>query len=143
MLALLDWMLETTGAVVGEDILALAHPRDRVLALIRPEIERIQRERERVELFFDFWVMGTRHPEAREKIRATLSRYREAFRPLMRDLLASGSYVEKGLTAEGMAAVAVRFIEGCALQIIMDPEAFDLERYLSTVEALTPHPGPP
>ena len=39
-------------------------------------LERLPAERERVELFSDFWVMRTRQPEIRTRVRAALERYR-------------------------------------------------------------------
>ncbi len=46
-----------------------------------------------------------------------------------------------GMTAEGLAAVAASFVEGCALQVVMDPAAFDVERSMSTLAALVRAPA--
>ncbi|MDQ3605148.1 MAG: hypothetical protein M3418_03015, partial [Gemmatimonadota bacterium] len=35
-----------------------------------------------------------------------------------------------GITAEGLAAVAVSLIRGCAVQAMNDPEHFDTDEYL-------------
>jgi hypothetical protein len=34
------------------------------------------------------------------------------------------------------------FIEGCALQVVMDPQRFDVARYMQTVQALVTRPSP-
>ena len=47
-----------------------------------------------------------------------------------------------GVTPESLAAVATGFIEGCALQVVMDPERFDVVAYLSTLRALVLHEAP-
>ncbi len=39
------------------------------------------------------------------------------------------------VTADGLAAVAVSFIKGCAVQSMIDPD-FDIKRYLAAAEAL-------
>ncbi len=93
------------------------------------------RERVQVELFFDYWVMGTRHPEVREKIRAALDRYREVFRPLARALLAEDPEAFPGGTAACLATVAVGLVEGCSVQAVIDPDHFDVERVMTAVDA--------
>lgn len=42
--------------------------------------------------------------------------------------------------AEGLAGVAAGFIEGCALQVVMDPERFDVDRSMATLAALVAQP---
>ncbi len=51
------------------------------------------------------------------------------------------------VSAQGLAAVAVSFIKGCALQSMIDPDQFDIDEYLVAAEALmaqlrTPSPEP-
>ena len=62
--ALLDWLLART-IVAGEisGIFDVADPAERMMAVIGRDVERLPRQRERVELFFDYWVLGTRSPE--------------------------------------------------------------------------------
>lgn len=138
LMALLERLLEQT---VGESERALeecAHPdpREAFRSYLRREIERLPRERERVELFFDYWVMGTRSPEIRSRVRGALERYRQRISALTASLLSTLPAPPGGMTSEGMAAVAVSFIEGCALQAVIDPARFDLELYLQNVDAL-------
>jgi TetR/AcrR family transcriptional regulator, transcriptional repressor of bet genes len=138
LIELLDWLLERT-IVAGElDELRSAPgtPAERMMVVIRRDVERLPRQRERVELFFDFWVLGTRHPEIRDRIRAALDRYRDAFLPLADALVREAPQRYAGITAEGLAAVAASFVEGCALQVVMDPAAFDVDRSMATLNAL-------
>ncbi|WP_158501502.1 TetR/AcrR family transcriptional regulator [Vitiosangium sp. GDMCC 1.1324] len=136
LVALLDWLIEALVARVREVQLPEGAPRDRFLELVRQRIAHLPEERDFVELFFDYWVMGTRHQEMRGKIREALQRYRDAFRPLAEELLASAPERFPGVTAEGLAAVAVSFIQGCAMQSVMDPGRFDVEQFMWTLEAL-------
>jgi TetR/AcrR family transcriptional regulator, transcriptional repressor of bet genes len=108
--------------------------------VLRHDIERLPAARERVELFFDYWVMGTRHPEIQRMIRDALTRYRDALRPFAEEVAAADPERYRQVGAEGLAAVAASFIEGCALQVVMDPEGFDVARYLETVRALVARP---
>jgi TetR/AcrR family transcriptional repressor of bet genes len=143
LVELLDWLLERT-LVAGEVAFLVSTEDDaaaRMMAVIRRDIERLPRQRARVELFFDYWVLGTRHPGIRERIRRALDRYRDAFRPLADAVVRSDPERYAGITAEGLATVASSFVEGCALQVVMDPGRFDVERSMATLAALVRSPA--
>jgi TetR/AcrR family transcriptional regulator, transcriptional repressor of bet genes len=141
LVSLLEWILERTlVAQVDEEIIRSETPQQRLFAVLRHDIERLPAARERVELFFDYWVMGTRHPEIQRMIRDALTRYRDALRPFAEEVAAADPERYRQVGAEGLAAVAASFIEGCALQVVMDPEGFDVARYLETVRALVARP---
>src|SRR5690349_17895335 len=56
VLALLDWVLETTTALrIGPDVASIAAPGERLLALLRQEMVRLVSEPRRIRLFFEFW----------------------------------------------------------------------------------------
>ena len=143
LVALLDWLLTHT-IVAGDTPDRLAHVTDaaaRMMLAIRRDVEWLPRQRERVELFFDYWVLGTRHPAIRRKIRRALDRYRDAFTPLARALVDSDPERYAGMSADGLASVAAGFVEGCALQVVMDPKQFDVERSMTTLAALVRAPA--
>lgn len=99
------------------------------------EITRLPRERRQVELFFDFWVMGTTQPKIRSRMRDALQEYRSMISDMTRGLArAPGAF--GGVNPDGMAAVGVSFIHGCALQATIDPSAFDVQLYVDNVTAL-------
>ena len=137
LVALLEWLLEVT--LVGPEMaerLEGQTPAERMISAIRRDVEALPRQRERVALFFDYWVMGTRHPGVQRAIRAALDRYRDAFRPLAQAVVDAEPERFGRTGAEGLAGVAAGFIEGCALQVVMDPERFDVESYMRTLVAL-------
>ena len=137
IIALLDWLLETTTVLhVTDDIANIAEPLDRLHALLRMEMDRLSREPRRIRVFFDFWAKGIRHTAIRSKMRRELARYREAFRPIAAEVLASEPARFPGVSAKGLAAVAVSFIKGCAVQAMIDPEHFDIEEYLVAAQGL-------
>jgi AcrR family transcriptional regulator len=139
--ALLDWLLERTiVARVSDEVMRLPTPRERLLAVVRADIERLPAQRHRVELFFDYWVMGTRHPKIQARIRAALDRYRDALRPLAAEVVAAEPERYRRVGADDLAAVAAGFIEGCALQVVMDPERFDVAGYIRTLGAVVAMP---
>ena len=141
--ALLDWLLEHT-LVAGELPAHLAWgstAAERMLAVVRRDLEALPRTRARVELFFDFWVRGTRDPIVRDKIRAALERYRHAYLPLARAVIAESPRRFAETTAEGLATVAATFVEGCALRAVLDPAAFDVDASFAALVALLRHSG--
>ena len=143
LVELLDWLLAHT-IVAADSPDRLSHvvdPGARMMLAIRRDVEWLPNQRERVELFFDYWVLGTRHPAIRLKIRSALNRYRDAFQPLARALVESDPERYGGMTAEGLASVAAGFVEGCALQVVMDPAQFNVERSMATLAALVRAPA--
>ena len=141
--ALLAWILEHT-LVAGElppVVRFNGSPAERMLAVLRRDIERLPRQRERVELFFDYWVLGTRQPAIRRMIRAALDRYRDAFVPLTRDIVSASPQFWGSVTPEALATVAASFVEGCALRVVLDPGAFDVDTYMATLATLVASPA--
>jgi TetR/AcrR family transcriptional regulator, transcriptional repressor of bet genes len=137
VIALLDWLLETTTVLhVGDEIARIASPLDRLLALLRQEMNRLSSEPERIRLFFDFWARGIRHPGIRAKMWRELARYRDAFRPMAEEVLRAAPERFRGVTGEGLAAVAVSFIKGCAVQSMIDPQRFNIAEYLAATDGL-------
>lgn len=143
LVELLDWLLAHTlvAADIPDRLSEVADPGARMMLAIRRDVEWLPKQRERVELFFDYWVLGTRHPVIRRKIRRALNRYRDAFAPLARALVESDPERYGGMSAEGLASVAAGFVEGCALQVVMDPNQFDVERSMTTLAALVRAPA--
>jgi len=136
-IALLDHVLATTTVLhVTDDIARIASPLDRLLALLHIEMNRFASEPRRTRLFFDYWARGFRNPPIRMKMRAELDRYRQAFRPMAAQALAAEPERFGDVSADGLAAVAVSFIKGCAVQSIMDPERFDIQDYLTAAQGL-------
>jgi TetR/AcrR family transcriptional regulator, transcriptional repressor of bet genes len=136
--ALLDWVLRETltldarASEVGSE----APPLDRLRAILHHEMERLATEPIRMRLFFEFWAMGTRDPSIGERISMELEGYRSSLRELTDEVLRSEPDTFFGVTADGLAAVAVSFINGCAVQAMIDPGHFDIGEYLSAVRAM-------
>lgn len=144
LLDLLEWMLSTTAVLhLGDDIMRLSSPLEQLVALLRQEMQRLSREPLRVRLTFDYWTAGIRDAECRDKLQTEFDRYRAAFRPLAEAVLREEPERFVGVTAEGLAAVAVSFIKGCAVQSMIDPDGFDIDEYLAAVVGLVSQIGVP
>jgi TetR/AcrR family transcriptional regulator, transcriptional repressor of bet genes len=149
LLAVLDRLIERTIPSVVRD----AGDRDAaggadggsagelLLEHVRRDIERIDEDRELIELFFDFWVMGTRHPEVRARIAAALRGYRTALQTLTAAVVAEEPDRFADTDPERLAALVVAFVLGHAVQGVLDPEAVDLNGVVVTLDALVPRPG--
>lgn len=143
LVALLDWLLEEmVMPQIDSDLLRIPSALDRMLELLRREMARLLTERSRVELFFDYWVMGTRHPGIRRRIRGALESYRERLRPLAQEIVREAPERFAGVSAEGLAAVVVGVIEGCAVQAMIDPDQFDIQQFMTTAHGLVAQLGP-
>lgn len=145
--ALLEWLLAHTfvAAELPRTPARGASAAARMLAAVRRDLDALPRARRRVELFFDYWVMGTRDPAVRATIRGALDRYRAAFLPLATAVVAeapAGRYGPGGAedAAAGLATVAATFVEGCALRVVLDPAGFDVEAAMATLAALVRAP---
>jgi hypothetical protein len=105
--------------------------------LLRAEMERLSRDPRHFRLFLEYWALGVRYAAIRRRVSAALDNYRAAFRVVAEGVLndASGSAprlaARPGASsdAEGLAAVAVSFVHGCALQAVIDPKTFSVERH--------------
>lgn len=143
--ALLEWLLAHT-LVAGELPLGLppdASAAERMLAVVRRDLAALPRARTRVELFFHYWVLGTRDETIRATIRAALDRYRTSYLPLAEAVVAespAGRHLPGA--AAGLAAVAASFVEGSALRAILDSGNFDVTQAMATLEALLRIPAP-
>jgi AcrR family transcriptional regulator len=137
VLALLDWLIGTTSVLhVSDDIARFPRALDRLHALLQQEMARLGHQPRHTRLFFEFWALGVRHEEIRTRIGAELERYRAAFRDIMRELLLAEPATFPGATADGMAAVAVSWIHGCAVQAMIDPAGFDTDDFLAAVRGM-------
>ncbi|HLZ36443.1 MAG TPA: hypothetical protein VKP64_01515, partial [Mycobacteriales bacterium] len=150
LLGLLDSLLSRAlDAEVTPDIAALPTAADRLLALLRVELEGIPRQRAAVELFFAYWVGLGRAPAFREPIDAALDRYRRVFVPVCADVVAELGAAEQGITeqqgvteqevascADTLATMVVSFVQGAAVQAVRDPARFDADAFLLVFAAL-------
>lgn len=142
LLDLLDVVLaEIIGREPPEDSSGAASARDALFAYARRELERLPSERDAVELFFDFWVVGTRDPAVRTRMREAMVAYRASFLPLARRIVAEDPARFAGVPADDITRVIVSFVQGTAFQAVLEPGAFDVDPLIAALEALVPAPA--
>jgi AcrR family transcriptional regulator len=134
---LLEWLIATTSVLhVSEEVARLPGALDRLHALLQQEMARLSHQPRHTRLFLEFWALGARHESIRARIGAELERYRAAFLAIMEELLRAEPATFAGVTADGLAAVAVSWIHGCAVQAMVEPEHFDVDEYLAAVRGM-------
>jgi TetR/AcrR family transcriptional repressor of bet genes len=135
--ALLERMIATAGVPrIPPEIERMPRALDRLHALLRQEMARMSQQADSTRLFFEYWALGARHPEIRRRIAEELERYRGAFRGIMEALVEAEPDTFAGATPDGLAAVAVGWVQGCAVQAMTDPDRFDMAAYLAAVRAI-------
>lgn len=121
--SLLDTVLDATTVLrVSTDIERLTRPAEQLRALLWAEMERLSDDPRHFRLFLEFWALGVRSTTIRRKVSAAIERYRSAFRAVAESLVGP----------DGVAAVAVSFIHGCALQAVIDPKTFSVQQHFDT-----------
>lgn len=139
---LLDWVLDSTSVLrISEDIARFPHARDRFHALLEQEVTRQSHQPEYTRLFLEYWALGAYQEEIRTRIAAELERYREAFRAIMEELIEADPLLVPGATADGLAAMAVSWIQGCAVQALVAPGQFDTAEYLAALRGMMARPN--
>lgn len=134
---LLDWLIEGMAVLrISDDVARFPHALDRLHALLQQEMARLSHQPEHTRLFLEFWALGARHEEIRARISGELERYRTAFRSVTEELLLAEPTAFVGMTPDGLAAVAVSWIHGCAVQAMIDPAHFDTDEYLAAVRGM-------
>lgn len=142
LLALLDRVLEEIiGRRPPEDAAGAPSARDALLSYTDRELSRVPDERDFLELFFQFWVMGVGNPDVREAMRAALAAYRASFVPLAERIVAEEPDRFTDVTAEQIAGVVMGFVQGTAFQAVLAPDDYDVADTMQALEALVPPPA--
>lgn len=140
--ALLEWLISGTSVLhISEDVARFPQARDRLHALLQQEMARLSHQPEHMRLFLEYWALGARHEEIRARISEELERYRAAFRSIMEELLLAEPAAFAGSTPDGLAALAVSWIHGCAVQAMVDPLHFDMDEYLAAMQGMVSRLG--
>ena len=147
--SLLDSVLDATTVLrVPPDVEQLTSPSERLRALLRAEMDRLSSDPRHFRLFLEYWALGVRNAVIRRKVSAALERYRLAFgaiaeTPALRRTTNGRRALAKS-TSDGVAAVAVSLIHGCAFQAVIDGKAFSVQQHFdAAARMLDGLDGPP
>jgi TetR/AcrR family transcriptional repressor of bet genes len=139
--ALLDTVLEATTVLhIPADVERLTPPGTRLRVLLRAEMERLSGEPRYFRLFLEYWTLGVRDSMIRRRVSAALDGYRRAFRVVCEAIAQADRPTRRRRISQpavdGLAAVAVSLVHGCALQAVIDPKSFSVLQHFETASAL-------
>ena len=136
--SLLDSVLDATTVLrTSPAIERITRPGERLQAVLRAEMERLSGDPRPFRLFLEYWALGVRNASVRRRVSAALDRYRASFRQIAESVLTVRTGPRRRAarsrratsTADGLAAAAVSFVHGCALQAVIDPKAFNVRQH--------------
>ena len=150
--SLLDSVLDATTVLrVPDDVDRLTRPAERLRALLRAEMVRLSSDPRDFRLFLEYWALGVRHAAIRRKVSRALDRYRAAFHAVAESFAHDRASKRRratqwpaefgSSTPDGVAAVAVSLIHGCALQALIDPRAFSVLQHFDSAVRMLDGPG--
>ena len=135
---LLERVLYATAVLrVPDAIQQITRPSERLHALLRSEMDRLSTDPRHFRLFLEYWTIGVRNAAVRQRIRAALETYRAAFKDVAGEVVNAefsrapdrGHQADDPVTVDGVAAVAVSLVHGCALQGVIDPKGFNVHQH--------------
>lgn len=132
IIALLDRLLERFLSGREERLAAAEGPLAKLRVLLEQQKQLISREKDQLEVYYDFWVQGTKRPVVRKKIREMYSNWRKDINRIVDEAVRAG--LLRADRAAGAAVLLVSLFQGAALQSIIDPAGFDLDAYFAQVD---------
>jgi TetR/AcrR family transcriptional regulator, transcriptional repressor of bet genes len=135
---LLERVLYATAVLrVPDAIEQITRPSERMHALLRSEMDRLSTDPRHFRLFLEYWTIGVRNAAIRQRIRAALEAYRAAFKDIAGEVVNAefsqapdrGHQANDPVTVDGVAAVAVSLVHGCALQGVIDSKRFNVHQH--------------
>ncbi len=121
---------------IADDIGDVPDARERLVALLRRELQRVAAEPQHVRLLLEYWARGAHNTTIRRKILAGLDGYREVFRALADEALSPHAGRLGRTTPAGLPAVAVGLILGYPVQAMIAPNELDPEEYLASAAGM-------
>lgn len=129
----------------------LTRPSEKFLELLRVEMERLSAEPRHFRLFLEYWTLGVRNAAIRRRVASALESYRTSIRSVAQSVVEEMRYTSErkagtrsAPTPDGLAAVAVSLVHGCALQAVIEPKKFDVEQHFAAAaELLQDHSSSP
>ncbi|HEY2852336.1 MAG TPA: TetR/AcrR family transcriptional regulator [Gemmatimonadaceae bacterium] len=146
VVALLGRVLDATTVLrIPADVVRLTRPATRLRTLLRAEMERLSGDPRHFRLFLEYWALGVRDAMIRRRVSAALDGYRRAFRAVSESVAdedragrrrTKASRRKSSAVSDGLAAVAVSLVHGCALQAVIDRKSFSVHQHFESASGL-------
>lgn len=136
--AMLDRLIAIGASIEGFPS-GSSHPADAFAQIVVSEVRRLRKSAKLVDVFFEFWTLSLRRAAFRNTMRQALVAYRREFQEYAERALRGSPRRFEG-DAEGLAALAVSYVQGAALQAALDPKTLPVleaqRMFLQTCESL-------
>ncbi|MGC4189755.1 MAG: TetR family transcriptional regulator C-terminal domain-containing protein [Thermomicrobiales bacterium] len=109
---------------------------ERLLATVERLLDLIGDPETDIRVLLDFWLRGGTDPEVRRLLQHGLARFRVEMRGIAVAMIADQPERFVGVTAEGLATVAMSAIEGTMFQAVLYPGDLDVAAYMAALRAL-------
>ncbi len=134
-LALLDEMLETFSEERSSQLANGSLSPTQKLECFLDQMKDILLERRHLmDVYFDFWVQGTRDPTIQQKIQGMYARWRQDVAVAVEEGVRSGAF--DPTHAPLIPTLLVSLMQGGSLQYLIEDEAFDIDAYFDAARAL-------
>lgn len=120
---LLAWSLQEYLEGALQKISQEKDPLKRLKTLFMYQEQVVKERKDLVEVFYDFWVQGTKDPDIREKMKEQFELYRNFIRNIVKEGVDSDTVKEECL--DFVPPLTVSLLEGFAIQQVIDPDSFD------------------
>lgn len=129
--ALLEDMLRVFVSDREQDIdNSSLSPKEALAVFFSQEEEILERRSNMMNVFFDFWVQGTRDPEIRKQIQGMYAAWRRDLSKVVSRGVEQGVFDSR--YAELVPGLVVSLMDGGALQYLIERKNFDLKAYLTS-----------
>jgi hypothetical protein len=137
--AALDYLLERFRAGSSRALSAAVAPDDRLRAWLDHQRSLLQTDRGSLEVYYDYWNQGTRREPVRDKLNQMYTAWRQEIAGLLDASGATGRLPAEEAAALPSAVMAL--VQGAALQLIMNPEALEVEAYFRLLRRMVDQAG--
>lgn len=134
---------EVRVAFVGEPTASDLPAREALVRFLSERVANFERPRvrERVELFFDFWVLSTRAPAVRHRLVRAMSELKSLLSALAQRIIDDEPERFAHVSAVQLASAIVALLHGAAIQRVVEGRDFDARAIVHSVRALLDAPS--
>lgn len=132
IVALLDRLLAEFKNGREEQLTAATGPLSKLRILQEQQKRIIAEKSDTLEVYYDYWVQATKQSSVRQKVNEMYAGWRSEIRQIVAEGVKLGIFrVERSAIFPEML---IALFQGAALQSILDPDGFDLEKYFEEVD---------
>lgn len=126
---LLAWSLQEYLQGALDKINTQKDPVKRLKALFTYQKQVVRDRPDLMEVFYDFWVQGTKQPDIRDKMKEQFQLYRDFVNKIIKEGVDKGVFKQEVM--DFVPGLTVSLLEGFAIQQVLDPDSFDANQMIN------------